>query len=147
MISNITAGFVLHDGHIHTRSQQGPLRARLTTRRKGISSPSQDVILTQVKGSGDEAGVSEVYKFQVPGREGVVRERGAKQVSATQGRCPGIEATHSTTTTSKDGHTVRYHTTMHSHTANSICEGISSAAPECEVTKRGHCCRQIFTHP
>ena len=31
----------------------------------------------------------------------MVRERGAKQVSATQGRYPGIEATHGTTTTSK----------------------------------------------
>ena len=64
--------------------------------RKGISSSSQDVILTQVKGTGDQAGVSEEYKFQVPGREGVVRERGAKQVSAMQGRYPGIEATHGT---------------------------------------------------
>ena len=38
--------------------------------------------------------------FQVKGAskvgKGVVRERGAKQVSATQGRYPGIEATHGT---------------------------------------------------
>jgi hypothetical protein len=32
VISNITAGFMLHNGRIHTRSQQGLPRTRLMTR-------------------------------------------------------------------------------------------------------------------
>jgi hypothetical protein len=44
VISNITAGFVLHHGRIPSRSQQGLPRARLMTHQKGILSTSQDVI-------------------------------------------------------------------------------------------------------
>jgi hypothetical protein len=36
VISNITAGFMLHNGSIHTRSQQGLPQTRLMTRQRNF---------------------------------------------------------------------------------------------------------------
>jgi hypothetical protein len=58
VISNIAAGFMLHNGRIHARSQQGLPRTCLMTHQKEFLSSSQDVILSQVKCSGDQEGVT-----------------------------------------------------------------------------------------
>ena len=85
-------------------------------------------------------------QFQVPGRgERVYTTQVLNLICQVQ--CPRCKANHSTSTTPKDGDTIRFQTTMHFHTHYSFCKGLNSAALECEVAKSDYSRRQLSTLP